>query len=747
MTRRITKLSYVLIVVILLLSLLPMSALAAQSGGYIYDVYGGQAVITEYVGSGGAITIPLKLGGYPVTGIWEEAFYGCNSLTSVTIPGGVTSIGERAFMFCENLGNVTILAGVTSIGDWAFFGCESLTSVTIPESVTNIGSLAFCYSALTSVMIPSSVTSIGDEAFAYSNRLSAIDVNIANRKYSSQDGVLFNKAKTDLIQYPTGNARTSYTIPGSVTSIMDRAFYRCRILTSINIPVSVASIGAQVFFECSNLSSITIPGSISSIWESTFEGCRNLTSVTISVGVTSIGDYAFNGCYGLENLTIPGSITNIGYGAFSSCQKLDKVFFQGDAPNMDDDVFLACKSGFTVYYLKGKTGYTNPWHGYPTVAIVPPTAPASVTASSASFTSVKLTWSTVAGASGYVVYRATSSNGSYTQAAVIPSGATASYTSAGLNAGTTYYYKLRAYRTVGTTKVYGDYSAVASAKPAPAVPANVKAASASYNSVKVTWGAVAGANGYVVYRSASSNGAYTMAAVISSGSTASYTNAGLTTGKSYCYKVRAYRTVGTAKVYSDYSTVASARPVPAAPVNVKAASASYNSVKLTWSVVAGASGYVVYQATSSNGTYTLAAVLPGGSAATYTNVGLTTGTTYYYKLRAYRTVGAAKVYGGYSAVVSAKPMLSTPTGVNAARASASSIKVSWNAVAGVTKYEVWRATSSGGTFYKLPDTTALSYTNTGLTTGKTYYYKVRAYRTVGATKVYGGYSAVVSAKP
>ncbi len=68
-------------------------------------------------------------------------------------------------------------------------------------------------------------------------------------------------------------------------------------------------------------------------------------------------------------------------------------------------------------------------------------------------------------------------------------------------------------------------------------------------------------------------------------------------------------------------------------------------------------------------------------------------------------------------------------------------------MAGVTKYEVWRVTSSGGTFYKLPDTTALSYANTGLTTGKTYFYKVRAYRLVGATKVYGGYSAVVLVKP
>lgn len=111
------------------------------------------------------VEIPSKIKGLPVT-IIEEAFYGCENLTSITIPESVTSIGDLAFFYCKNLISITIPDGVTSIGVNAFGYCTSLTSITIPNSVTSIGNYALEYcTSLTSITIPDSVASIGNGAF------------------------------------------------------------------------------------------------------------------------------------------------------------------------------------------------------------------------------------------------------------------------------------------------------------------------------------------------------------------------------------------------------------------------------------------------------------------------------------------------------------------------------------------------------------------------------------------------------
>ena len=181
---------------------------------------------------------------------------------------------------------------------------------------------------------------------------------------------------------------------------------------------------------------------------------------------------------------------------------------------------------------------------------------------------------------------------------------------------------------------------------------------------------------------------------------------------------------------------------------IKATSNSYNSIKLTWNkAVNGANGYAVYRSTSKDGKYTLRKTITSKNTIEFTDTGLDTNTTYYYKVRAYRMIADKKKYGSYSEIVCAKPVLSKTTITVSSKSKKATIK--WNKVLGASGYKVYSATSSDGT-YSLKKTitsiNTLSYTNTNLVSGKTYYYKVRAYRNVNGKVVYGPYSAVKSKK-
>ena len=251
------------------------------------------------------------------------------SITAVEVASGVMSIGNCAFYYCGSLTSITIPDSVTSIGEYAFSHCSSMTSVTIPGSVTSIGYSAFRYCiSLTIITIPGSVTSIGDYAFYRCSSLANITVDAGNTYYSSENGVLFNKNKTELLVCPGGKSG-SYTVPDSVTSIGDYAFYGCGSLTSVTIQDSVTSIKDVAFCDCMSLTSVTIPDSVTSIGSSTFTGCSSLTSITIPDSVTSIGEGAFSHCSSMTSVTIPGSVTSIGYSAFEGCYSLKDVYYSG----------------------------------------------------------------------------------------------------------------------------------------------------------------------------------------------------------------------------------------------------------------------------------------------------------------------------------------------------------------------------------------------------------------------------------
>ena len=291
-------------------------------------------------------------------------------------------------------------------------------SVTYRVTSIELGAFAYC-SGLTSVSIPNTITSIGEWAFPVCTVLTSIDVVSDNSNYCSVDGVLFNKDKTTLVQYPEGK-QGSYTIPNSVTSIGNGAFYHCAGLTSVTIPSSVTSIGDDAFAECTGLTSVTLPNSVTSIGGSAFDGipniiyngtatgspwgarningfvegffvytdatktnlvgcslaatgeitipnsvisigdgafqwCNSLMSVTIGSSVSSIGENAFGGCSGLTSINFPNSVANIGKNAFRECTGLTSVTIPNSVTSIGEYAFYGCKGLTSVIIGDGVT--------------------------------------------------------------------------------------------------------------------------------------------------------------------------------------------------------------------------------------------------------------------------------------------------------------------------------------------------------------------------------------------------------
>ena len=257
-----------------------------NEGNYGYNVVDNKAVIVDASVSGD-VTVPSLLGGYEVTAIGETAFAQCGySLSSITIPDGIVSIGRNAFYHCYGLENVTISDSVTSIANGAFTCCHSLEKIYIPKNVSEIDS----------------------NPFADCVSLTEITVDPENKYYTSdENGVLFNKSKTELISYPAGNEITSYTIPVGVKSMSFCAFAGCDTLTDITIPKGITAIPASCFVGCSVLESISIPEGVTTIGAVTFWDCTALASITIPDTVMGIGNDAFYGCKNLKEVYYAGS--------------------------------------------------------------------------------------------------------------------------------------------------------------------------------------------------------------------------------------------------------------------------------------------------------------------------------------------------------------------------------------------------------------------------------------------------------
>lgn len=278
------------------------------------------------------------------------------------------------------------------------------------------------------------------------------------------------------------------------------------------------------------------------------------------------------------------------------------------------------------------------------------------------------------------------------------------------------------------------------------------AVSASYRTIKVSYKAVYGAEGYEVYRGTSAKNMKLIADL--SPLRTSYTDKGddkkyLQTNKRYYYKVRAYRLDDKKqKIYGGFSAVVSAKPVLDDPVLIMTKTVNYKSVKLTYGRVKGANGYVIYRSEKKDSGFRRIATVKKGKIVEYTDKTCKTGTKYYYRIRAYRTIDGKKKYSAYSGVITAKTKLNTPKMKGITVVSPDTALLTWRRVSGASGYAIYRSETKDGKYRRVAwakgGKTVQAYVG-GQENGKTYYYKVRAYRTVDKKKKYSAYSVILGA--
>ena len=277
-----------------------------------------------------AACFSLHASGFEVNGIYYKAL---SPTTAQVIPINSSSIGS---------GDISIGINYGYSGD-----------VVIPETVTYNGADYQVVSAedgvfassskMTSISLPATLTELGPSPFESCSKLTSITVAASNPVYCSEGGVLYNKDKSTLIAVP-GGSTGNFTVPSTVTTIDNSAFYGCFRLTSISIPETVEEIGTNAFRACTSLSSINIPSNITEIKNGTFNGCSTLKAINIPDGVKTIGDYAFYYCRNLSQIQFPSALTSIGDYTFCTCYQIPVINIPEGVKSIGIRAFESCRT-------------------------------------------------------------------------------------------------------------------------------------------------------------------------------------------------------------------------------------------------------------------------------------------------------------------------------------------------------------------------------------------------------------------
>ena len=680
----------VMAVMAVMMALCAVCAGAEAYGNFEYGVLDdGTVEITGYKGSEQKVDVPEKINKKSVTRIGNLAFKNCTKITSIAMPDSVVYIGRSAFYNCTSLKSITIPDGVKEIGYAAFSECAGLVSVKIPDNVTKIGESAFINCA----------------------NLTKIDVTAGNKYYSSANGVLFNKDKSEIICYPAGIKNVGYSIPDGVTVIRDRAFNKCISLNSITIPKSVQDIDTYSFFGCTSLEAINVAGSnknyadVNGILFSKdktkivcYPANKKNMSYSIPVSVKVVGVAAFRDCIYLKGITIPDSVTNIEHHAFSNCKSLKSITIPDSITAIEMATFIDCASLTGVKIPASVTSIG--WGAFSNcTSLTKITIPAGV--------------KTIADkALGYCY----DDNGdkkttdfkiycySNTQAEA--------------------YAKSRKFSYVLLDKL-----------PAFAKVTGFKVKSKTNVSANLQWNKNISADGYVLDKYDGSK--WVTIKTFTSNANTSFNVTGLKASTTFKFRIKAYKIYDITTVYSAY-TYLNVNTRPYTTTGMKCSSKTNVSANLRWNKNISANGYVLDKYDGKK--WVTIKTLTSNANTSFNVTGLNASKTFKFRLRAYKNFGSAKEYSAFTYLnVNTRPY--TTTGMKCSSKTNVSANLQWNKNISADGYVLDKYDGSKWvtikTFTSNADT---SFNVTGLKASTTFKFRLRAYKNFGSAKEYSAFT-------
>ncbi len=727
---------------------------------YSYNYGSTLANIYGYTGNSEYVKIPSKINGYTITGINTQAFKNNKKLKGIIIPDTVTYVEDSLFSGCISLTDVDLGKGITVITNGMFYNCKNLESLTIPEQIerfydryrytgnssdkpfegcVNLKNIYFkakdiswvgglSLPSLTNIVIGSTVESLPDRAFSGYKYLENVTFEngllvLPNECFKNCTGLKSITLPDSMMSVGKSAFENCYNIKSvtfseNLNTIADSAFKGCSSIENLSFNKNLREIGNNAFEECSSVKNVTFNDSLNTIGESAFANCSSVEKVDLPESVSSLGTYAFAGCEGVKSVTLSSKLNYVNDGVFSGCNSLESVYLPDNISEIGANSFADCTNLENIRFGKNLIHIDSyAFSGCSSLKSIEFPAGLQYIWSNAfidctNLSSVKLN-SGLKQIGNYAFYNCLN-----LKKIIIPASVTSlSDYSLGYYGKNDNNYKIPDFVIVGDinscAQRYANNNGFKFEEYKVNLPTpQITSLKNTTGGVKITWNKVSGAYGYRLYYRPASGGWKRFKDTTAT----SFTDSSVVPNKTETYTIRCLDKDGNT-ISGFNSNGWSIKYVPVAPT-ISKLDITTGGIKLSWNKIAGVYGYRLYYKPVSGGWKRF----KDTTATSFTDSGVVPNKTETYTIRCIDKNG--NTVSGFNSKGWSKKYTPVAPTISKLENTSGGIKLTWNKIAGVYGYRLYYRPASGG-WKRFKDTTATTYTDAAVKSGRTETYTIR----------------------